>query len=174
MCGYYRHLIPDYATKNSYFEHLMQFKNFTWTDVHQKQFEELQGIFFTKPFIVQTDWTKQFFLNTDGSHIAIAGILMQKQDDEIGKLHPISCTTLEYSLLQLVTESCYPANKLELLAIHNSVKYFREFFYMEEKFTILFSVTAIEFGTTQIQNPAKYYRKRWLMTYLNMNLSSNM
>ncbi|GFY30247.1 transposon Tf2-9 polyprotein [Trichonephila clavipes] len=118
MCGYYRHLIPDYATKIHILNILCNSRTFTWTGVHQKQFEELQGIFLTKPFIVQTDWTKQFFLNTDGSHIAIAGILMQKQDD--GELQPISY----YFRTLTAIESHYPANKLELLAIHNSVKYF--------------------------------------------------
>ncbi|GFY22554.1 transposon Tf2-9 polyprotein [Trichonephila clavipes] len=154
MCGYYRHLIPDYATKIHILNILCNSRTFTWTDVHQKQFEELQGIFFTKPFLVQTDWTKQFFLNTDGSHIAIAGILMQKQDD--GELHPISY----YSRTLTVTESRYPANKLELLAIHNSVKYFREFLY-GRKFTILSDHMNFKYHT-DLQNPANIIA-RWLM-----------
>ncbi|GFQ80042.1 retrovirus-related Pol polyprotein from transposon 17.6 [Trichonephila clavata] len=88
MCGYYRHLISDYATKVHILNILSNSRTFTWTSEHQEKFEELQRTFFTKLFIVQTDWTKQFFLNTDGSHIAIAGILMQKQDG--GELQPIS------------------------------------------------------------------------------------
>ncbi|GFW92258.1 retrovirus-related Pol polyprotein from transposon 297 [Trichonephila clavipes] len=101
-----------------------------------------------------TDWTKQFFLNTDGSHIAIAGILMKKQDD--GELHPISY----YSRTLTATESRYPANKLELLAIHNSVKYFREFLY-GRKFTILSDHMNFKYHT-DLQNPANIIA-RWLM-----------
>ncbi|GFT04824.1 retrovirus-related Pol polyprotein from transposon 17.6, partial [Nephila pilipes] len=100
MCGYYRHLIPDYATKVHLLNISSNSRTFTWTSEHQEKFQELQRTFFTKPFIVQTDWTKQFFLNTDGSHIAIAGILMQKQDD--GELQPISY----YSRTLTATEFC--------------------------------------------------------------------
>ncbi|GFX62971.1 pol polyprotein [Trichonephila clavipes] len=61
-----------------------------------------------------TAWTKQFFFNTDGSHIAIASILMQKQED--GELQHISY----YSRTLTATESRYPANEIENLAIRNS------------------------------------------------------
>ncbi|GFY69771.1 retrovirus-related Pol polyprotein from transposon 412 [Trichonephila inaurata madagascariensis] len=146
--------IPDYTTKIHILNTLCSSITFTCTGVYQKQFEELQGTFFTESFIVQTDWTKQFFLNTDGSHIAIAGILMQKQDD--GELQPISY----YSRTLSATESRYPANKIELLAIHNSVKYFREFLY-GRKFTILSDHINFKYHT-DLQNPANIFA-RWLM-----------
>ncbi|GFT66054.1 retrovirus-related Pol polyprotein from transposon 297 [Trichonephila clavipes] len=79
---------------------------------------------------------------------------MQKQDD--GELHPISY----YSRTLTAAESRYPANKLELLAIHNSVKYFREFLY-ERKFTILSDHMNFKYHT-DLQNPANIIA-RWLM-----------
>ncbi|GFS67938.1 retrovirus-related Pol polyprotein from transposon 412 [Nephila pilipes] len=154
MWGSYRHLIPDYATKAHILNISSNSRTFTWTSEHQEKFQELQRTFFTKPFIVQTDWTKQFFLNTDCSHIALAGILMQKQDD--GELQPISY----YSRTLTATESPYLANKIELLAIYNSVKYFREFLY-GRKFTILSDHMNFKYHTN-LQNPANIVA-RWLM-----------
>ncbi|GFU27003.1 retrovirus-related Pol polyprotein from transposon 297 [Nephila pilipes] len=151
---WYRHFIPDYDTKVHILNISSNSRTFTWTSEHQEKFQELQRTFFTKPFIVQSDWTKQFFLNTDGSHIAIAGILMQKQD--YGELQPISY----YSRTLTATESRYPANKIELLAIHNSVKYFREFLY-GRKFTILLDHMNFKYHTN-LQNPANIVA-RWLM-----------
>ncbi|GFS33733.1 retrovirus-related Pol polyprotein from transposon 297 [Nephila pilipes] len=79
---------------------------------------------------------------------------MQKQDD--GELQPISY----YSRTLTATESRYPANKIELLAIHNSVKYFREFLY-GRKFTILSDHMNFKYHTN-LQNPANIVA-RWLM-----------
>ncbi|GFX34157.1 hypothetical protein TNCV_2071941 [Trichonephila clavipes] len=59
-----------------------------------------------------------------------------------------------------VTESRYPANKIKLLAIHNSVKYFREFLY-GRKLTI-FSDNMNHKYHTDLQNPANIIA-RWLM-----------
>ncbi|GFQ78935.1 retrovirus-related Pol polyprotein from transposon 297 [Trichonephila clavata] len=55
MCGYYRHLIPDYATKVHILNILSNSRTFTWTSEHKEKFEELQRTFFSKPFIIQTD-----------------------------------------------------------------------------------------------------------------------
>ncbi|GFT22627.1 retrovirus-related Pol polyprotein from transposon 297 [Nephila pilipes] len=79
---------------------------------------------------------------------------MQKQDD--GELQPISY----YSRTLTATESRYPANKIELLAIHNSVKYFREFLF-GRKFTILSDHMNFKYHTN-LQNPANIVA-RWLM-----------
>ncbi|GFR11273.1 transposon Tf2-6 polyprotein [Trichonephila clavata] len=100
-CSYPLPKIQDITTK------LAGFKLFTVLDLNSAYWQI---------HLPKTDWTKQFFLNTDGSHIAIAGILMQKQDG--GELQPISY----YSRILTVTEFRYPANKIELLAIHNNVK----------------------------------------------------
>ncbi|GFT22624.1 retrovirus-related Pol polyprotein from transposon 297, partial [Nephila pilipes] len=42
MCGYYRHLIPDYATKVHLLNISSNSRTFTWTSEHQEKFQELQ------------------------------------------------------------------------------------------------------------------------------------
>ena len=49
-------------------------------DKESQAFENLPKIFFNKPFILQPDFNKPFFLNTNASTFAFSDVLMQQSN----------------------------------------------------------------------------------------------
>lgn len=123
LCGYYRHLIPCYADLIQPLQKLTnQRAVFHFSEEHKMCFQRLQKIFFSKPFLRQPDFSKEFLLNTDASKVAISAVLMQEFE---GELYPVSYFSRTLSR----TEVNYPALKLELLAIVKGILAFKHFLY---------------------------------------------
>lgn len=122
-CSFYRNLIPNYSELAGELEELTSEKRtFKWTDTAEIKFRQLQSKFFQKPIVTQPDFSKKFILVTDASKMCIAGYLAQEVD---GILKPISYFSKKLSKSQ----QKYSAIKLELFAIYQSVKYFREYLF---------------------------------------------
>lgn len=122
-CGFYRCLIPAYAQVTDPLVKITSPKvDFVWNDIHEKAFQQVQKFFFQKPFVIQPDFSKEFYLNTDASKTAISAILLQKKDD---KLLPISF----FSKALKNSESKYPPIKLELFAIFKGLNAFKYYLY---------------------------------------------
>ena len=84
VCGYYRHLVPAYARIAEPLVKLTSPKvPFKLEQCHQDAFDHLQKIFFNHPFLIQPDFTTDFYVNTDASTFAISAILMQKCGDNL-------------------------------------------------------------------------------------------
>lgn len=123
VCGYYRTLIPTYATLIQPLNEIASpTKPFKWLSEHQKAFDTLQKVFFNRPFLQQPNFEKEFYLNTDASILGISGILLQKHDDI---LLPIAY----YSKATNTAQKNYPALQLELFALYSSVKAFHTYLY---------------------------------------------
>ena len=76
--GFNHNLIPSFAKLTEPLVALTSPKSqFKWTDKKNQALQNLQKIFFNKPFILQLDFNKPFFFNTDASTIAISAVLMQ-------------------------------------------------------------------------------------------------
>ena len=77
LCGFYRGLIPSFASVSDPLVALTSPKSpFKWTHKENEAFDELQKIFFKQPFLQKPDYNKAFFLNTDASSFAISAVLL--------------------------------------------------------------------------------------------------
>lgn len=154
VCGYYRHLIPAYAKLTDPLIKLTSVhSSFIWDSVHQEAFENLQRVFFNKPFLCQPDFKEKFYLNTDASDFAISAILMQKRGED---LLPISY----YSKTLKPSERKYPAIKLELMAIFKGVVAFK-YYLIGRRFYILSDSEPLKYYS-KVESPANIV-SRWLL-----------
>lgn len=161
VCGYYRHLIPAYAKIAEPLVKLTSPKSpFVWEKCHQDAFEELQSIFFKHPFLIQPDFSKDFYLNTDASTYAISAILMQKCGDN---LLPVSY----FSKTLNKAERKYENLKRELMAITKGVLAFKYYLY-GRPFFIVSDCKALE-HFDRVVSPTDIV-SRWLMTLKEYDL----
>lgn len=154
LCGFYRHLIPQYAKIMQPLVDLTSpMRQFTWNEYLQNTFKTIQAIFFKYPFLRQPNWNETFYLNTDASKQAISAVLLQKFNND---LLPISY----FSKSLNKAEQNYPAIKLELMAITKGIQAFK--YYLYNRHFIILSDS----------QPLKYYKKtqspadlitRWLL-----------
>jgi transposase InsO family protein len=153
LCGFYRHLIPNYAEQIYVLNRLTGPNvDFVWDDACDMAFENLQKTFFNQPFLRQPVWENTFYLNTDASKHAIAACLLQKFDD---LLLPVSY----YSKTLSKSEQKYPAIKLELMAIVKGIQAFKFYLY-SRKFVVLSDSQPLKFYR-KISSPADI-TTRWL------------
>jgi len=82
LINFYRSLIPNYT---DLVKPLLDLSNasrkpFKMTEEQINRFKEIQKLFFSRPFLIQPNFNKTFFLNTDASTVSISGIILQKDD----------------------------------------------------------------------------------------------
>lgn len=154
ICNFYRSLIPNCAKIVDCLEKLtckgMKFK---WNTQCDEAFNQIREIFINKPFVIQPNLNETFYLNTDCSSKFLSGILCQKVD---GKLRPIKF----FSRRLKNTQQKYAATKLELLAIIESVRYFKDYLYGKQ-FIILSDHMPLKYHL-KLSNPAPMIA-RWLI-----------
>lgn len=119
LSNYFRSLIKDYSKIVDPLIELTKEKvKFKWSDREENAFKEIQNAIMGNPTLKPPDFSKDFILITDASKTAISGILGQEYN---GVLVPI-----EYFGRKLKSpEKNYPSFKLELLAIHEAVMFFK-------------------------------------------------
>ena len=85
-----------------------------WMDECQGTFDMLKVLCTFAPILAFADFTKPFKLHSDASAIGLGAILYQEQDGRD--------RVIRYVIKALSkSESCYPAHKLEFLALRWSV-----------------------------------------------------
>lgn len=156
MTGYFRRLIPKYAEKaRALTELTKQNVNFEWTEVQNHAFEELKRIL-TEPNVLKlyNPHAEVTELHTDASAVGLAGILMQK-DDENQKMYPV------YYISKKTTEveAKYHSSKLELMAVTWCVERLR-FLLIGIKFVIVTDCQALMSINKNKTKNAQVYR--WL------------
>ena len=57
-----------------------------WGESQQKTFDELKGVFMTKPVLVAPDLDKEFRVEADASNYATGGVLLMKYSDNLWRL----------------------------------------------------------------------------------------
>lgn len=126
MTNYFRNLINNYSELTNPLTQLTQKGvKFNWSSECDQAFNKLQEIILNEPLVKPPDPNKKFYIATDASSKNIAGILMQKHENNM--------TPVSYFSRKLKNgEVNYDTLKKELLGIVESVKYFSEHLYTKQ------------------------------------------
>jgi hypothetical protein len=89
LVGYYRKFIKDFA---KIAEPLYKFqdgaKEIKWEEEHQKAFIQLKEAMLRAPVLRNPDWSKEFYISTDASDVALGAVI--GQIDEEGKEYAVA------------------------------------------------------------------------------------
>uniref|UniRef100_A0A8R1DTV6 RNA-directed DNA polymerase n=2 Tax=Caenorhabditis japonica TaxID=281687 RepID=A0A8R1DTV6_CAEJA len=96
-------------------------KEFIWTDKHQAAFETLKASLLSPPILIGPNLSKPFIIETDASLIAVAGVLLQRNDAD--QLQAIAFASRKLNK----AERNYPPIEAEALAIVFSLQHFRQY-----------------------------------------------
>ncbi len=141
--GYYRYFVPNYSKIARPLLDLTK-KNLVWHwgEAQFKAFEMLKTLMCRKPVLIQPDFDRRFYLQTDASAYGIGAVLSQERGDgdtpskKKGKpkLHPIAY----YSATFTPTEHNYNIYEQELLAVMKALAHWRHYLgWTKHPFTIL-------------------------------------
>lgn len=162
LCGFYRHLVPQFAHLTAQLNDLTNPKTkFVWSEENRAAFTKLQEIFFKEPFLRQPNFQEKFFLNTDASSVAISACLLQNFGDELLPVSYFSKTLNKH-------EKNYPAIKLELMAIVKGIHAFKYYLYNRE-FVILSDSAPLQ-HYKQVSSPTDL-TTRWLLSISEYNFN---
>ena len=135
--GYYRYFVQNYSRiARPLLDLTKKATPWHWGKLQQEAFDELKTHMCCSPVLIQPNFTKQFYLNTDTSLYGVGAILSQK-----GKLSP-SLTKCSKPILHPVayysntfdkTERNYDIYERELLAVKQSLEYWRRYLGATEK-----------------------------------------
>ena len=122
--GFFRRHIKDFADIAAPLTDVTK-KNrpFVWGEAQENAFQELKRRLKSAPVLVRPDFSKSFQIHTDASKLAVAGCLMQTDDND--NLHPVAY----FSRKLRGAESRYSAINLEALAVVESVRAFNPYVY---------------------------------------------
>jgi len=82
LANYYRQFIKNFATLAKPLNMLTRKeKKWKWEEAQQKAFEQLKGIFTTRPLLVAPNLDKEFRVEADASNFTTGGVLLIKCDD---------------------------------------------------------------------------------------------
>jgi len=119
--SYYQKFIKGFSSLAKPLYTLTENKNkFIWEDKCQDAFDELKRVLSSSPVLSFPREEGEFILDTDASNIGIGAVLSQKQE---GKEKVIAY----YSRVLNKPERNYCVTRRELLAIVNSLKFFRHY-----------------------------------------------
>jgi len=119
--SYYRKFIKGFSSLAKPLYTLTENKNkFIWEEKCQDAFDELKRVLSSSPVLSFPREEGEFILDTDASNIGIGAVLSQKQE---GKEKVIAY----YSRVLNKPERNYCVTRRELLAIVNSLKFFRHY-----------------------------------------------
>ena len=132
MANYYRGFIPNFAQITAPLSDLLR-KNMpntiVWNEDCENSFCELKKALSKEPVLHLPDYSKTFFVQTDASDKAIAGILSQRTDN--GKEYPIAYRSRKLS----IREQYWPTVEKECLAIVWAISQF-EYYIWGRKFVV--------------------------------------
>jgi len=87
LTNYYRRFIKDFARIARPMNMLTRKDvKWQWGQEQQQAFDELKGIFTTRPVLVSPDLDKEFRVKANASNYATGGVLLMKCSDELWRL----------------------------------------------------------------------------------------
>ncbi|HJS83264.1 MAG TPA: reverse transcriptase domain-containing protein, partial [Nitrososphaera sp.] len=121
LAGFYRKFIKNFSKiSSSLTELLKKDARFSWTEQHQRTFDELKLAVSTAPVLIIPDPKLPFVVGTDASGYAIGATLSQDQ----GKgLQPVAFLSKK----MLPAERNYPVHEQELLAVICALREWRHY-----------------------------------------------
>jgi len=122
LTNYYRQFIKNFATLAKPLNMLTRKeKKWKWEEAQQKAFEQLKGIFTTRPLLVVSDLDKEFRVEADASNFATGGVLLIKCDNN--KWGPVAYISKSLNK----TECNYEIHDKEILAVIRCLEAWRHF-----------------------------------------------
>ena len=123
--GYFRRFIENYAVIAEPLNMLLRKTvKFHWGPEQQQAFETLRDKLCAEPILQQPDFSKQFWVTTDASKIAAAGMLSQYNEEKKIDL-PIAFASKPFK----TRERNRSATEREIFAIIFAVQHFRPYLY---------------------------------------------
>ena len=122
LANYYRRFIKNFARIARLMNVLTRKEEkWWWEEAQQKAFEELKGIFTSKPVLATPDLDKEFRVEADTSNYATGGVLLMKYSDE--KWRPVAFISKSLSDM----ERNYEIHDKEMLAVIRCLEVWRHF-----------------------------------------------
>jgi len=122
LTNYYRQFIKNFAALAKPLNMLTRKdEKWKWEEAQQKAFEQLKGIFTTRPLLVAPDLDKEFRVKADASNFAAGGVLSIKCKDNKWRL------VAYISKLLNETEQNYEIHDKEMLAVIQCLEAWRHF-----------------------------------------------
>ena len=122
LAGYYCHFIPDYARLTAPLTDLTaKAAEWEWESQHEEAMDRIRTLLTERPVLCHPDFTKPFIVQTDYSSAAIGAVLSQR--DEQGHDHPIAYLSRKCR----GAEKSYSARRGEAVAIRHALKKWRCF-----------------------------------------------
>jgi len=112
LTNYYRRFIKDFAQVARPMNVLTRKDvKWQWGKEQQKAFDELKGIFTTRPVLAAPDLDKEFRIEADASNYTTGGVLSMKCSDELWRLVAFISKSLSN------TERIYKIHNKDMLAV---------------------------------------------------------
>jgi len=141
--GYYRYFVQGYSQiAHPLLDLTKKTEAWHWGLAQVKAFETLKTKMCAAPVLLQPNFNKKFYLQTDASAYGIGAILSQEGDLETPKLHthkkPVLHPIAYYSAMFTPTERNYDIYERELLAVMKALTHWRPYLgWTKEPFTIM-------------------------------------
>lgn len=163
MAGWYRRFIPNFAEISSPITDLIKKgKKLIWTAGAQVAFEKLKTALVSAPILANPDFNKPFYVQTDASDYAVAGVLFQVNGE--GNEQVIAY----FSQKLTNTQKVYAVTEKEALAVLLSIEKFRP--YIEGVHFTVITDHASLLWLTKLQNPTGRLG-RWALKLQQYNVS---
>lgn len=131
LTGYYRRFIRKYGvTARPLTQLLKKDVPFVFGDAQKASWDELKRAMVSSPILVQPDYNREMYLDTDASYDGIGGALMQMAN---GHLHPICFVSRRLTDTEAANLS---VRELEALAVLWSIEQLREYL-IGRRFTVI-------------------------------------
>ena len=128
--GFYRRFVPRFSQATTNMRKMLKKgAKFNWSKDMEKEYVEIKNILSSAPLVAPPDYSKEFFILTDGSKVGLAGMVFQK--NEKGELENVIGY---WSRALTPAESNYDARELETLAVLGTITKYRSV--LPTKFTL--------------------------------------
>jgi len=119
LSGYFRKFIPGYAIISEPLRKLLRKdQSFKWEPQQDDAFNELKQRLISKPVLISYDVSAEHEIHTDASSVGLAGVLFQKEHDQ---LKPVAY----YSRSTTYSEMKFHSYDLEALAVVETLERFK-------------------------------------------------
>jgi len=124
FANYFRRFIDHYSTISGPLEEITgKHTRFSWSPARQAAFNDLKTALLQAPVLMLADVSLPFRVDTDASDVAVAGVLLQQDQDQ--EWHPVA-----YASRKLTSaERNYTASERETLAVVFSLKVWRTYLF---------------------------------------------
>lgn len=136
LTGYYRKKFKNYGIIAKPLTNLLRLKQFQWSDMAQKAYDQLKQAMTTTPVLAMPNFQEQFTIETDACIDGIGAVLMQKGQPiaylskALGDKHKnLSIYEKEFLALIMAVEKWRPyllRQEFIILTDHKSLAYLRE------------------------------------------------